>query len=241
MRSYLALLAVVFGLIFAQEGRAASLQVSPISVDLTAPARASSVNLRNTGTRPVNVQIRVFKWTQTEGKDQLVPALDVVASPPAASIQPDAAYTIRIARNGSAPPAGGEGAYRLLIDELPEVNLRRSNTGVGFVVQYSIPVFFGTRSASSELHWNISRDKGNLVLEATNKGNRHAKIANLKVTSSVGPLPFGNGLNGYVLPGSTMRWVAPVGARHISPGSSVNITASGDDYAVNESATVTGR
>ncbi len=240
MRSFLALLAVVPGLIFAQDGQAASLQVSPVSVDLSAPAQASAVNLRNSSDRPVNVQVRVFKWTQTAGEDQLVPATDVVASPPAAKLQPGTTYTIRVAR--TAPPlTSGEGTYRLLIDELPEVNVRRPGSDVKLVIRYSIPVFFGDRSASADLRWNISSDKGSLVVEATNTGNRHAKIANLKIASSTGQVSFGEGLNGYVLPGSTKRWTAPAGSRRIQSGTSVDITASGDDYAVNQSATVTGR
>lgn len=240
MRRYLALLAVVPGLMFAQEGRAASLQVSPVSVDLTAPAQASSVNLRNSSDRPLNVQVRAFKWTQSGGQDQLVLAEDVVASPPAATLQPGATYTIRVART-AAPLAAGEGSYRLLIDELPDVNVRRPGSDVKLVIRYSIPVFFGDRSASAELRWSVRRENGKLVTEATNTGNRHAKIANLKIASSAGQVSFGEGLNGYVLPGSTKRWTASVGAGRIQPGASINITASGDDYAVNQPATVTGR
>ncbi|WP_343713580.1 molecular chaperone [Inquilinus sp.] len=240
MRRFLALLAVVPGLVFATDGRAASLQVSPVSVDLTAPAQASAVNLRNNGDRPVNVQVRVFKWTQSGGDDQLAPATDVVASPPAASLQPGTTYTIRVARTG-APVASGEQTYRLLIDELPEVNVRRPADSVNLVVRYSIPVFFADRAAGAELRWDVRREGGSLVVEATNSGDRHAKIANLTVASPGGRVSFGEGLNGYVLPGSTKRWTANAGAQRIQPGSSVSITAKGDDYAVNQTATVAGR
>ncbi|WP_026872304.1 fimbrial biogenesis chaperone [Inquilinus limosus] len=235
MRKLLALLAVVPGLVFATDGRAASLQVSPVSVDLTAPAQASSVNLRNNGDRPVNVQIRVYKWTQSGGEDQLTPARDVVASPPAAALQPGTTYTIRVART-AAPVTSGEDSYRLLIDELPEVNVRRPAGSVNLVIRYSIPVFFADRAAGAELRWDVRRDGGSLVVEATNTGSRHAKIANLTVASPAGQVAFGQGLNGYVLPGATRRWTAP-GAR-IQPGSGVTITAKGDDYAVNQTATV---
>lgn len=240
MRRFFALLAVVPGLVFAQAGQAASLQVSPVSVDLTAPAQAASVNLRNNGDRPVNVQVRVYKWTQAGGEDQLVPATDVVASPPAATLQPGTTYTIRVART-AAPMSSGEDTYRLLVDELPDVNVRRPADAVNLVIRYSIPVFFADRSAGAELRWDVRRDGGNLVVEATNTGNRHAKIANLTVASPAGRVSFGQGLNGYVLPGSTKRWTAAAGAQRIQPGSSVNITANGDDYAVNQTATVAGR
>ena len=240
MRRLLALLAVVPGLVFAQDGRAASLQVSPVTVDLTAPAQAASVNLRNNGDRPVNVQVRVYGWTQSGGDDQLAPAKDVVASPPAATLQPGTTYTIRVART-AAPVTAGEETYRLLVDELPDVNVRRPADAVNLVIRYSIPVFFADRSAGAELRWDVRRDGGGLVVEATNTGNRHAKIANLTVASPAGRVSFGQGLNGYVLPGATRRWTAAAGGQRIQPGSSVNITANGDDYAVNQTATVAGR
>lgn len=239
MRPYLALVVAIYGVMSGAEGRAASLQVSPVSIDLAAPALASSVSLRNNNDRPVNAQVRVFKWTQVGGEDQLVPTSEVVASPPAATLQPGTTYTLRVARVGQ-PVTNGESAYRLLIDELPDVNVRRPGNDVKLVVRYSIPVFFNDRSANADLRWNIRREGGSLVAEATNTGNRHAKIANLAVASSAAQVSFGRGLNGYVLPGSTKRWTS-TGAQRLQPGVSVNITASGDDFAVKQTTIVTGR
>lgn len=240
MRHLLAPLVLFSGLLFAQDGQAAFLQVSPVSLDLTAPAQTASVNLRNNGDRPVNVQVRVYHWTQSGGEDQLTPATDVVASPPATKLQPGTTYTIRVART-VAPVMAGEEAYRLVIDELPEVNLRRPSETVNMVIRYSIPVFFTERGAGAELRWEVRRDGGRLVVEATNTGQRHAKIADLTVASPSGQVSLGKGLNGYVLPGSTRRWIATAGAQRLQPGSNVNITANGDDYAVHQSTTITGR
>lgn len=225
-------------LVFNETALAASLQVSPVSVDLTAPGQTSTVNLRNEGDRPVNVQVRVFSWTQVNGEDKLTPSRDVVASPPAATLQPGTTYTIRIAR--IAPPLkSGEETYRLLVDQLPEVNIRRPSSAVDLAIRYSIPVFFAERAAGAELKWNISREGKTLIAEATNVGNRHAKIAGLAVASKAGTVSFGEGLNGYVLPGSTRRWTVSAGAQRIQPGASVNVTAKGDDYAVNQTVVVT--
>lgn len=224
-------------LVFNEAALAAPLQVSPVSVDLTAPGQTSTVNLRNEGDRPVNIQVRVFSWSQVNGEDQLTPSRDVVASPPAATLQPGTTYTIRIAR--IAPPLkSGEETYRLLVDQLPEVNLRRSAASVDMVLRYSIPVFFTERSAGADLQWNISREGKSLIAEATNVGNRHAKLAGLAVASAGGKVSFGEGLNGYVLPGSTRRWIVSAGAQRIQPGTSVNVTAKGDDYAVNQTVVV---
>lgn len=232
------LLAVVSGLVFTSNVQGASLQVSPISLDLAEPARTASLTLRNQSDEPINLQIRVYKWTQEAGTDQLVPANDVIVSLPAAKLQPGKAYTIRVARL-NVPATRVEQSYRLRIDELPDINVRRPSTFVNFVARYSIPVFFSDRAATADLRWTIQRSGKQLVIEATNNGNRHAKVANLSAVATGGRVSFGAGLNGYVLPGSTMRWTATAGS--IKTGSRVTITAKGDDYAVNQTAVVSGR
>lgn len=231
------LLAVVSGLVCVSSAQAASLQVSPISLDLTAPARTSSVTLRNNTDGTTNVQIRAYKWTQVAGIDQLMPANDVIVSPPAATLRPDTTYTIRVAHLG-APSQKIEQSYRLLIDELPDINVRRRNTVINFATQYSIPVFFSDQSASADLRWKMQRKGKELVIEATNSGTRHAKVANLSASTPGARVSFGSGLNGYVLPGSTMRWAVAVGS--IRTGDKVTIKAEGDDYAVNQSVVVSG-
>lgn len=238
MSRFSVLLAAVSGLVCVSSVQAASLQVSPVSIDLTAPARTSSITLRNESDGQTNVQIRVYKWTQVAGVDQLTPATDVIVSPPAAKLQPNTAYTIRVAHLNT-PSTSSEESYRLLIDELPEVNVRRRNAVIDLATRYSIPVFFSDHSASADLRWKLQRSGKQLVVEVTNSGNRHAKLANLTAATSSARVNFGAGLNGYVLPGSTMRWTAPAGA--IQVGAHVNITAKGDDYAVNQATVVSGR
>src|SRR5215217_7487592 len=87
MRSYS--LTLVAAAAFAAAGHsadAASLQVTPLLVEVAAPGATSTLTLRNQGTQPVNGQIRVFRWTQANGQDVLEPMDAVVASPPMASL-----------------------------------------------------------------------------------------------------------------------------------------------------------
>jgi len=48
-------------------GLAASLQVTPALIDFTAPDAASTLTLRNGGQVSINVQFRVFRWSQSAG------------------------------------------------------------------------------------------------------------------------------------------------------------------------------
>jgi fimbrial chaperone protein len=207
---------------------AASLQVAPVSIEVQAPGAAATIKLRNDGTTPLNAQIRVFRWTQTNGEEKLEPTDDVVASPPLAALAPQTDYTVRIVRVTKRPAAAGE-TYRLLVDELPEPKLQR-NRMVTLVLRYSIPVFFYAReAASARLAWAIERRDGRIYVAATNSGDLHVRISALKLKDASGAtISFGEGLTGYVLGRSTMRWAAPGNGQRLGAGSSVVIAAHSD-------------
>ena len=215
---------------------AASLQVSPVTVDIPPPGAAAAVTLRNTGSRPLSAQIRVVRWTQEGGADRFTPATEVVASPPAATMGPGQDYAVRIIRLDKTPVAK-ETAYRLLVDELPDP-AAQTNGAVALVVRYSIPVFFnGPEAAQPRLAWSIDRRGGRLTAVARNDGGRRLRIAKLRVKDGGRVVSVGDGLAGYVLAGATMRFVAPAGAPGVGGRAAISAetdlgpldaTASGD-------------
>lgn len=183
------------------------LRLSPLAIDIPAPAQASSITLQNTGAGPLSLQMRVFAWSQADGRDQLSATDEVVASPPAARIPPGAAYTIRVARVGSDR---ADKNYRLWIDELPPAEPPRAAGGqVAVRVRYDVPVFFHQPGAVSKVSWRAYRSGDDLVVEASNSGLRSERVQGLKIESPKGELTFGRGLNGYVLAGAARRWSAP--------------------------------
>ncbi|AKH43880.1 fimbrial chaperone protein [Altererythrobacter atlanticus] len=186
-----------------------SLRVQPVTVEVLHPSQATSVSLQNTGTSPVSLQLRIFEWTQSaDGSDSIRPTDEVVVSPPAATIPGNSTYTIRVARTAGAVE-GGERSYRLWIDEIPiTADTTDDNAAVDVRLRYDMPVFFGDPAAESNLEWTAYRSDGTLVVEASNRGTRHARVVGM----SLGDVTIGKGLMGYVLPGSTRRWVSPAGA-----------------------------
>jgi len=194
-------------LLFASGAQAASLTVSPIRIDVPAPASSASVNLRNEAALPVNIQIRLFKWVLKDGEDFYEQTDDVVATPPVASVPPGGAALIRIVRTGAAPVVGEE-AYRLVVDEIPDAN-RIRNAGVNLALRYMIPVFYlNSDAAQAKLAWSIRTEGRKRMLVATNSGDKSSRIANLRLDKTV---LFG-GLAGYVLGHSTRKWPLPAKA-----------------------------
>ena len=210
---------------------AASLQASPVTVEINSPEATSTLTLRNEGTAPLNAQIRVFRWSQVDGQEKLEPTMDVVASPPMATLGPKADYLVRIVRL-SKVPAAKEETYRILVDEVPEINKQKS--GVNISMRYSIPVFVEpTQLERAKLTWSAANENGALVVRAVNTGDRRVRISQLKAIDASGAaVSFGNGLNGYVLARSSTQWVATSAAAKLNAGS-VTITAQGDAGPIN--------
>jgi fimbrial chaperone protein len=215
---------------------AATLQIEPVLIDVAAPGAASTVSLRNDGTTPINVQIRVFRWSQVDGKENLEPTEDVVASPPAVTLAPNGNYVARIVRV-TKRPISGEESYRVLIDQLPAPHQKRTSA-VNLLVRYSIPVFFGaSERRDPAVAWTVAVSGNKVKVTARNDGDRRLRIAALNIRNSKGKtVSFSKGLVGYVLGKSTVAWTAP--AAGFAPNGSVSISALGDTGPVEAVASV---
>ena len=208
---------------------AAELQVSPTGIDVAAPGAASKISITNLGKDVINAQVRIFKWVQVDGENQLLPTRDVVASPPAMKIQAGRKATIRIVRLTKAP-ATAEESYRLIVDEIPPPP-RSAKAAVALTVRHNLPVFFGPRGGASDLSWRATVNKGQLRIVANNAGSRHSKLSELAVVSSTGKqITIAHGLAGYVLSGASNQWRAK--AKSIAVGSTIKIVAKGTDGPV---------
>jgi fimbrial chaperone protein len=226
---------VTASLISVSTSQAASLQVAPVSIEVQAPGAAATITLRNEGTNPLNAQIRVFRWTQANGQEKLEPTDDVVASPPLATLPPKTDYTVRLVRVTKRPIATGE-SYRLFVDELPDPKAQQ-NRVVTLVMRYSIPVFFyPPDTADAKLAWSVEQRSGRVYVSATNAGDRHVRISALMLRDGNGTTAsFGNGLTGYVLGRSTMRWEIPGNFHRLGAGSPIVISGQSDHGPINVS------
>ena len=221
-----ALFASVIAAVASAPAIAGNLQVEPVLVDVTAPGAASTVTLRNEGTEAINAQIRVFKWAIVNGKEQLTPTNDVVASPPSVTLTPKGQYVARIVRV-SKQPVVGEESYRLMVDQLPDLSQQR-NGAVNLMVRYSIPVFFGAANKKNPtVAWSVAAKGDKVTLTAHNSGDRRLRLSALSLHDASGKsLSFGNGLAGYALGQSAVTWTVP--GRGFSTNGAISVTAQSD-------------
>lgn len=187
---------------------AASLQVSPTLLQLRAEQNAEGLWLSNSGSRPLQVQVRLYRWTQRDGADVLQPSDELLVSPPMQQLGAGQRQLVRVVRASDAAPST-QLSYRVIVDELPTVD--PSRTGMQFVLRYSVPIFVDPPPAVAlkpRLQARLVDAGGMAVLEVINSGGGYAQLADLGylMPSSPAPRTVRSGLIGYVLAGQTMRW-----------------------------------
>lgn len=197
--------------------QAASLQVAPTSLQLTPRQNADALWISNSGTAPVSVQARIYRWSQHDGKDSLEPTTDLAVSPPMQALAAGQQQLIRVVRAQPEAP-DRQLAYRVIVDEVP--NLDPERRGMQFVLRYSLPVFVqpgGEHPLRHDLQANVeTAADGSLVLAVHNRGNSYAQLADLALGTLERPQVFQPGLVGYVLSGQTMRWPLTVSAARMA-------------------------
>lgn len=227
---YCLLLQLVSLLVSVEAYAASSVLIWPIDPVLEADQQASALWLENRGNETANLQVRVFSWTQNGFDDQYQSQRDVVGSPPVAKIEPGHKQLVRLTRTRDAPP-GQELAYRVIIDEIPSVEPAGSDSegktdaAIRFQMRYSVPLFvYGsglwskedlTRSrdpkgaGAADLIWRKVVIDGRTFIEIQNRGAVHARLTDVSFKQASSGHPIAEGLLGYVLPGSAMRWPVP--------------------------------
>ena len=201
-----AMLAGALAMPLAAPAHAASLQISPVMINLRATQAATGISLQNDGDTPIYGQVRVFLWDQKGGDDVLTPTDELIASPPVMQIAPKSTQTIRLVRRSGAAAAGPERQYRVLIDEVP--TSAEAREGVSIKLQYSVPVFIAATApnVAPQLAWQFFKRDGAWFLRVANSGTLHAQIGATTLEAGGKQHELSKGLLGYALAGRQREW-----------------------------------
>lgn len=214
----------------ATQTRSAVMQVSPVRVEFAPEQLAQSLDVFNPASYDLLAQARIMRWTQSNGQDVLVPALDMVASPAIMTVPPGQRQTMRLVRLQPTVPEQ-ELSYRVVVNELPRIDTSQES-GLNILLAHSIPVFVNTTSPPVLPNGNATKPSatdlslvqariapgqgGTADLHIRNGGKRALRVSNLYAQTSDGSgRVVDQGLLGYVLPGQQMSW--PVQLPYPSP------------------------
>ena len=192
--------------------RAASFQVNPIRVTLSAEQATGVLRVTNVSATPTVVQLAIVAWSQKNNADVYTPSRALLATPPIFTVSPGSQQVVRIGMR-TAPGTKQEGCYRLFLSEVPPAP-RPGFRGVQIALRVGIPVFVEPAAATAPaLQWSARRlSASKLAITAFNSGTAHAEILKLLVAEKGRRVPLLREFGGYVLPGAQHSWIIKLAA-----------------------------
>jgi len=160
---------------------AAGLTVSPTKLHIFPTQKSAVLKLVNKKDKAVRLQVFIKAWSQDDnGKTVLSDSKNLVVYPKLLSIAAKGERPIRVGFQGKFLPT--EQAFRLLIDELPDVS-KKQGIGVVMPVRLSIPVFLNNSNQTEKPKFEIfSAQKQGEYLQVSihNQGSQHFMLKQLK-------------------------------------------------------------
>ncbi|HKS93806.1 MAG TPA: molecular chaperone [Gammaproteobacteria bacterium] len=207
--------------------RAASFQVNPIRVTLSAAQTTGVLRVTNSSDSPTVVQMQIVAWSQENGQDVYTPSRNLLATPPIFTVAAGSQQVVRIGLR-TAPDAKQETCYRLFLTEVPPAP-RTSFHGVQIALRIGIPVFVEpAMTTAPDLQWSARRVSAEeLQLSVHNNGTAHTELLKLSVTAKGRSAPLLQEFGGYLLPGSQRTWNVKLAAP-LAANTPLQITADTD-------------
>lgn len=216
MRTLIALLACAA---MAAPAGASTFNISPIRAELASGHRTEALTITNAEDNPVVVQVRVVRWSQKDGAEELVDTRELLATPPVLQIPANSQQIIRVALRRDPDPQQ-ELTYRVIFEEVPQA-APKDFTGLRVALRLSIPIFVAPArgKANADLAW-ASRwlPNGQLELAATNNGSGHLQITDFEAQFPGSLMPLRGVTSKYVLAGSRMSWTLTAPADALKHG-----------------------
>jgi fimbrial chaperone protein len=192
----------------AAPAQAATLEIDPVRIDLTARQQTAAITIRNSSDQPITMEIKALGWSQVDSRDVNTATRELLVSPPIATIPPLGSQIVRVALRRS-PDLTRELAYRINLQEIPQP-AANGTTGVQVALRVGLPVFVKSRNAKSaaKMEWSVlQKPDGNLLVALQNPGTAHIQISDFSLM-----LPGSNVLvaseqgSSYVLAGQSHEW-----------------------------------
>lgn len=181
--------------------RAGSLQVDPILLEISQSRRTTTLRITNRESAPVTIRAHAMIWSQPGGADLYEDTNDVIISPPIFTIPGNGVQIVRI---GLRPRASAGGAFRLIVEEVPEAH--PGTVQVALRLDLPLLAMLPT-GAARDLSWTARRATGgDWILEAENRGAGAVRIAPDDAAAATGISPDAEIHYGTVLPHSRRRW-----------------------------------
>jgi fimbrial chaperone protein len=215
-------IACLAGCLVSASALAATLQVSPVRISISADGKAGVVRLQNQSDVPTLVQVEALAWNEAADLAEAPRTGEILAVPPVFEIAAGAEQVIRLALRRPLT-SDTEQAYRLLITEVPR-EVGENIQGVTFALRLNLPVFVTPDGALPQPVWSLRQDGGGATLTLGNEGTAHVRIQSIALFEDGGADPvFVSDDGGYVLAGGERSWQLDLG--RLKAGAALTVKA----------------
>ncbi len=170
---------IALTLLISGRAQAGNFSVSPLDVQFSEQQRSTVLTVTNDDDKPLTLRVRAMRWTQdAQGNDSYEPSQELVFFPRRLDLQAGDKRIIRVGTNGTG---NDENAYRLFIDEVPQVQAEGGQSRLAVLVSFGIPVFVTPAQAEAALAVQSASlaEDGQLLLQVHNEGASRVRISRL--------------------------------------------------------------
>lgn len=184
------------------QATAGQFSVSPLRIQMTARDRATAITLTNEGDTELVMQADIYHWKQKpDGQDDLELSEDMILSPPILKLPPHSRQVVRLARLRPVQ-SGDQKTYRLIVREIPEVQVTQGTVKLQIAMAFSLPIFISPPGTKRELLCTTERGvTNNIRAFCENQGNAYAQPVDFVLKNLEGKQLATKEAGGYVLPG----------------------------------------
>ena len=166
---------------------AGSFAVSPTRIELSDAQSRTVIQVDNPTAAPITIQLTVMAWSHPEGKEELHPSRDILATPQIITVQPRASQLVRVGALRKADPTR-ELAYRLSLDEIPAPP-PPDFKGLQVVLKVGLPIFLKP-AVDSKAKLAVSlmaAGPRQFNLRIANEGNGSAQLSDISLHPADAP------------------------------------------------------
>ena len=184
----------------------ASINISPLRVDLSDDHDKDVIRITNQGDSMKSYEVEVVAWSQTdERREVYAPTEDILAVPPLFTVSPGEQQIIRVGKLTNAD-SNIERSYRMFITELaPPEEGEAGSASISMRLQIGVPVFISPDALPfAELKYVESEKIGEqLFVRFRNSGNTHVKVTEVRYSTPGSDTPVVTSTVAYFLAGKS--------------------------------------
>ncbi|MGH8549456.1 MAG: fimbrial biogenesis chaperone [Methylococcales bacterium] len=186
---------------------AGSFAVNPVRLSLSAERFVDAISVSNQGAQDAVLQVETTAWTQSDGQDVYTATNELLVNPPIFTVPAGGTQIVRVGLTGALDPQR-ERAYRVFFQEVPSLP-EPGFKGLRVLLRIGVPVFVEpSTQAIPILNWQAKLSAtSTLNIVATNIGNAHVRIVQLRVSSVDGRTLATRTLSDPVLAEQSRAWV----------------------------------